>query len=432
MSGFNYSKWDNIELSDDESDLHPNIDKDSWFRMKHRTRLEREAREDEEVKEIRNLNKDDEARLAIVQKRIARLENNDNDENDDEDDDIDALQGEASELIKLLKLRKEKVKDIEERRKWNAENICTVKDEVTIVNEKVAVSLKAEDYQSEETIKIDKPAVTTTKTTNTTPSTTTTTTSTKPSATTATTTATSTAISKPPTSVGPSVEEDTTPRENLAIMSYNNFATQYEEILEKYSEIDSMDKTKSMLFNNCDVLLHEHAQSYLLLSCLEDEMNGKTKRMKGVCRQSQILSHINELGVSMNRDPRDVILPFFSRMEAKDHFKAFGEQVQEFIKRIQKRAVDKRKEIDAERVEMDAAEAPLGPGGLNPIVVLRNLPKELKDAFESQDIENLQTVLANMDPAVAKKCMKDCVDSGLWVPSEGSSEIFKEEDSKDK
>lgn len=36
---FNYSKWDNIELSDDESDLHPNIDKDSWFRMKHRHRL---------------------------------------------------------------------------------------------------------------------------------------------------------------------------------------------------------------------------------------------------------------------------------------------------------------------------------------------------------------------------------------------------------
>ena len=24
---FDYSKWDNIELSDDESDLHPNIDK---------------------------------------------------------------------------------------------------------------------------------------------------------------------------------------------------------------------------------------------------------------------------------------------------------------------------------------------------------------------------------------------------------------------
>ena len=41
-AGFDYSKWDNIELSDDEEDLHPNIDKDSWFRMKHRNRVEKE------------------------------------------------------------------------------------------------------------------------------------------------------------------------------------------------------------------------------------------------------------------------------------------------------------------------------------------------------------------------------------------------------
>ena len=29
---FDYSKWDNIEISDDEADTHPNIDKASWFR----------------------------------------------------------------------------------------------------------------------------------------------------------------------------------------------------------------------------------------------------------------------------------------------------------------------------------------------------------------------------------------------------------------
>lgn len=39
---FDYSKWDNIELSDDEEDVHPNIDRESWFRMKHRSRVERE------------------------------------------------------------------------------------------------------------------------------------------------------------------------------------------------------------------------------------------------------------------------------------------------------------------------------------------------------------------------------------------------------
>ena len=49
---FDYSKWDNIELSDDEDDVHPNIDKESWFRLKHRSRVEREDREDKDKKKI--------------------------------------------------------------------------------------------------------------------------------------------------------------------------------------------------------------------------------------------------------------------------------------------------------------------------------------------------------------------------------------------
>jgi hypothetical protein len=36
------------------------------------------------------------------------------------------------------------------------------------------------------------------------------------------------------------------------------------------------------------VLFAEHAQNYLLLSCLEDEMNGKHARAKLVARQSQV------------------------------------------------------------------------------------------------------------------------------------------------
>jgi cell division cycle protein 37 len=49
---FDYSKWDNIDLSDDEDDVHPNIDRESWFRMKHRSRVEREEREEEDKKKI--------------------------------------------------------------------------------------------------------------------------------------------------------------------------------------------------------------------------------------------------------------------------------------------------------------------------------------------------------------------------------------------
>ncbi|KAJ1974670.1 hsp90 co-chaperone Cdc37 [Dimargaris xerosporica] len=49
MAPLNYSKWDNIELSDDEDvEVHPNVDKQSFIRWRqqaiHRERLEREAK----------------------------------------------------------------------------------------------------------------------------------------------------------------------------------------------------------------------------------------------------------------------------------------------------------------------------------------------------------------------------------------------------
>lgn len=38
-----YSKWDNIEVSDDEDDTHPNVDTPSLFRWRHKARVERET-----------------------------------------------------------------------------------------------------------------------------------------------------------------------------------------------------------------------------------------------------------------------------------------------------------------------------------------------------------------------------------------------------
>ncbi len=111
-------------------------------------------------------------------------------------------------------------------------------------------------------------------------------------------------------------------------------------------------------------------------------MNGKRDRMKLVCRQCQILIHINDLGVSMKRDPRDVILPFFQRIEEKEYLKAFLVAVDDFIKKIKNRAVEKRKEMDAEREEEESE-------GLDPAIqaVLDALPVSLREAFESQSVE---------------------------------------------
>lgn len=75
-----------------------------------------------------------------------------------------------------------------------------------------------------------------------------------------------------------------------AALSYNDYVLTHEQMLEHYSEIQGIEETKEYLFKHSDVLLHEHSQSYLLLSCLEDEMNGKHKRMKLVCAHSIALN----------------------------------------------------------------------------------------------------------------------------------------------
>ena len=51
---FDYSKWDRLDLSDDDGDdCHPNIDKASWMRLKGRQREERREGEDSKIGKLK-------------------------------------------------------------------------------------------------------------------------------------------------------------------------------------------------------------------------------------------------------------------------------------------------------------------------------------------------------------------------------------------
>ena len=83
---------------------------------------------------------------------------------------------------------------------------------------------------------------------------------------------------------------------------------------------------------------------------------------------------------------------------------------------------------DEEREGQDGVlprEQRLGPGGLDPLEVLPMLPKPLQEAFESRNVDVLKQVISEMTPADAKKWMKMCVDSGLWVPQ--NDEVFEDD-----
>ena len=112
--GFDYSKWDNIELSDDEADCHPNIDKESWFRMKHRSRVEREDNEDKDKAVIQAAMQKANQRIKVLEHDLAKLAQAKADDSDSDDDDLDDREGLEMELKQLQKENAERQAKLDE------------------------------------------------------------------------------------------------------------------------------------------------------------------------------------------------------------------------------------------------------------------------------------------------------------------------------
>jgi len=383
--------------------------------------------------------------------------NTDSDSDDDDLEDRDGLQAELEELRKANAARQSKLDEYEKNKTWNVDNMCHVVEERTIVNKKVAPKFNAETgYALEEEEEED-----------------TTTTSAgegrkdENANTAAATTAemdklsvegagekkkdvkepaagaTSTSVKKEGNAAAPAKESSPssssaeekkkTPagpsREKIAMMSYHEFTEKYADVCEEFMKINDLSRTKDFLIQNGHILLQENASNYLLLATLEDEMNGFHEKMRLTARQSQVISNIAELAKSLKSHPGNVIVPFFKRLENKEMMSGFYDGVETFIKNIEKRAVTKRKEIDAERAKeakdmlergdaVDLHDVPkeerLGPGGLDPVEVFESLPVVMQEAFESREVDKLKDALLQMPPEEAELHMKRCVDSGLW------------------
>jgi len=420
---FDYSKWDNIELSDDEDDVHPNIERESWFRMKHRARVEREEKEDEDKVKINKEMATTQYRIKEIEQLLKKISSND-DDSDDELEDVEGLEAELKELKELNASREKKLDDYEKNKKWNIDNMCHTVEERTIVNPKGAetkfsdkgYALPDEDEEEEIVNKteLDKelPKLQLEETTEKAAS------SSKKESTAkkpANEPKKATAA-KPTASPIPIEEKD-------VILSYPQFVEKHGDTLEKWMTIRDFDKCQEFLIQYGNILLQENASNYLLLASLEDEMNGFRDKMRLTARQSQILSNIAELAKSLKRHPGNVILPFFQRMKQREFFDGFMQGTEAFIQKIIQRAIVKRKEYDAEEAakqpqEVDLSSVPLeerlGPGGLDPVEVFESLPRSLQEAFESRDVEELKKALMQMEASEAERHMKRCVGAGLW------------------
>uniref|UniRef100_A0A1L8DWR3 Hsp90 co-chaperone Cdc37 n=1 Tax=Nyssomyia neivai TaxID=330878 RepID=A0A1L8DWR3_9DIPT len=348
-----YSKWKDIEISDDEDETHPNIDTPSLFRWRHSARMERmeEAQKEKEAFEAKK--KETERKLKELQTKLT----------DTPEDEVKRELEKVEAERKALQEKEQELKKKERQTPWNVDTISKPGFAKTVINTKPA----------------------------------------RPK------------------------DEDLTDEEREQRMK--EFVKTNEKLLKKFGMLRKYDDSTKFLAEN-QVLVCDNTANYLVIWCINLEMEEKRELMAHVAHQCICMQYILELSKQLDVDPRACVSMFFSRIQVADleYKRQFEDEVASFKERIRKRAAEKLAAAAAEAEEEERL-ARLGPGGLDPEEVINSLPEELQKCFESRDVKLLQDTIAKMDPEAAKYHMKRCVDSGLWVPeaNKGGSEDEGEE-----
>ncbi|CAD7946900.1 unnamed protein product [Amoebophrya sp. A120] len=373
VRAFDYSKFNNIDISDDEDNFHPNIEKNFNIRINKEVRGRKINEMDMEKEELKK--KDDEK-------------------------------------------SKKRLQELERKQIWHAGNMCEVKEEKTHVG----------TYGR----------------------------------------------SDPKRDILPGKEEGMNDAKDLD--EYMVWKGQNQKLLDELVDAGgNMTRTQQLLEKEGDKLVtQDFANTYLMLACLEFEMEGNRKRSYKCAQQSQLLTHVKELAKSFGRPPRDIVTRWFQKVaDNEDARKIWEADVDGFAKRVQERAVEKKKEEAEEKLrkreeeekyvathwkrkdQIDAKEEEdeeyeigeavpmveamkqmtkqerieMAPGGLDPLEVFEELPQEMRRCFESQDTQMLVDLQKTMDPAIFNPHLIKCIKAGLWSqPMGDDSDDEKEEE----
>ncbi|CAG4959797.1 unnamed protein product [Colias eurytheme] len=346
-----YSKWKDIEISDDEDETHPNIDTPSLFRWRHQARVERMEERKKEKQEHEQRKAENIRKLNETKKKINEVA--------PDSSDMDSLKKALADLEneqKEIQKKEDELRKKEKTTPWNVDTISEPGFTKTVINTKPA-----------------RPR-----------------------------------------------DENLTEEEKEAKMK--KFINENEKLLKKFGMLRKYDDSKQFLQEHNQLVCEETA-NYLVIWCINLEMEGKHELMSHVAHQTICMQYMLELSKQLDVDPRACIGSFFSRIQVaeKTYKDSFDDELEQFKKRIQKRAQEKIQEAIKEQEE-EERQARLGPGGLDPVEVYEELPDELKKCFDAQDVPMLQATIAKMPEQEAIYYMKRCVDSGLWVPGNNDEE----------
>lgn len=298
-----YSKWKNIEVSDDEDETHPNIDTPSLFRWRHQARIERMEEHEREKQMLEAAKKEIDKKKNEIKTKL---------QSDTNKSELEKEMKKIEEEAKKLQLQEEDLKRKEKLQPWNVDTLSQPKFSKTIINKK------------EETKSYD----------------------------------------------------EMTDEEKEQHMK--KFVKENEKLIKEFGMLRRFDDSKAFLLEH-NLLVHEDTANYLVIWCINLEMEDKHELMTHVAHQCICMQYMLELSKQLKTDPRACIGPFFERIQVADieYRKQFDDEIAAFIGRIERRAKEKIAEAIKEQEEEEERErlARLGPGGLDPAEVFETLPK---------------------------------------------------------
>lgn len=344
-----YSKWKNIEISDDEDETHPNIDTPSLFRWRHQARVERMEEQKKEREEIEKNKKKTLQEINEVKQQIEKIKS--------DGKDVSELQTKLDKLLveeDKIKKKEEEFKAKERVTPWNVDTISNPGFTKTVIN-------------------------------------------------------------KPPARKQEQLSEEEREKRMQA------FIKEHEKLLKEFGMLRKYDDSRRFLLEHPQLVCEDTA-NYLVIWCINLEMEDKQMLSQHVAHQCICMQYILELSKQLDVDPRCCVGTFYSKIQVAEleYKQSFEDELNAFKARVRKRAKEKLEAALREQ-EDEEKKARLGPGGLDPVEVFETLPDILKECFEKQDIPMLQEAISKMPQEEAAYHMKRCVDSGLWLPDGGKS-----------
>ncbi|XP_058510631.1 hsp90 co-chaperone Cdc37-like [Solea solea] len=221
-------------------------------------------------------------------------------------------------------------------------------------------------------------------------------------------------FSKSVVNIKPESHEET---EEEKEQKHKTFVEKNEKQIKHFGMLRRWDDSQKYLSDNPHLVCEETA-NYLVIMCIDLEVEEKRALMEQVAHQTIVMQFILELAKSLKVDPRGCFRQFFAKIKTADqqYQDAFNDELESFKERVRGRAKI-RIEKAMKEYEEEERQKRLGPGGLDPVDVYESLPIEMQKCFDDKNIQLLQDVISKMDPTEAKLHMKRCIESGLWVPN---------------